>query len=256
MPHLGDAAEPAGISQAISSRAGITLLLERLRQQHCLLAINVAGDGTTFSSVILEVEPQRRYFVLDALAPAAGNHVLSRDRQLHFAARSDGVDLSFRSKVNAIGEQSGTAFYRVPYPAEIDYHQKRQYRRAQIPLSQCVPILLRTEQGEIIRGELRDISTGGCSVRLAGSTVDLAERDILPRCVIALPAATRVTATVEICHSAPRGARRPQRIGARFYNLSQGDERRIAQFIAYLDRDRPAGQELSPLSMNLTEPMA
>lgn len=213
------------------------MLLERLRQQHCLLAIKPDTSGATYTSLVLEVEPQRRYYVLDALSPDEGNSILSRDRHLQASAHSEGIDLTFRGKVNAVAENSGAVYYRVPFPEAIDYRQKREHRRVLIPLAQRVPILLQTDPGAVIRGELRDISPGGCNIRLTGAAVELAERDVLPRCVITLPAATRITATIEICHVAPTGARRPLRIGARFYNLSRADERRIEQFIAFLDRE-------------------
>ena len=236
-PSIGPLSISGGIAQSVSSRAGITLLLERLRQQHCLLAIKPDSHDTVYTSLVLEVEPQRRYYVLDALTPDAGNAVLCRDRHLHATAHSEGIDLTFRGKVTAVAENAGAVYYRVPFPEAIEYRQKREHRRVLIPLAQRVPILLQTDPGAIIRGELRDISPGGCNIRLTGATVELAERDVLPRCVITLPAATRITATIEICHVAPTGTRRPHRIGARFYNLSRGDERRIEQFIAFIDRE-------------------
>lgn len=233
---------PAAIDQSITSRAGITLLLERLRLQHCLVAVRAQSDDEIYTSMILEVDQQRRYFILDALAPAVGNATLTRDRQLHISAHSDGADMAFAGKVNAVGERDGVVYYRVPFPEEIAYHQKRRHHRAVIPLAQSVPILLQTEAMDLIRGELRDISVGGCNIRISGGAAELAEGDIMERCIITLPAATRVSATVELCHVSPAGSRRPNRVGARFYNLSPADERRIEQFIAYLDREFAAKQ--------------
>jgi c-di-GMP-binding flagellar brake protein YcgR len=232
----------AAIDQSITSRAGITLLLERLRQQHCLLAVRAQSDDATYTSMILEVEQQRRYFVLDALAPATGNSIVAKDRHLHLAARSEGADMAFSGKVTAIGENNGVVYYRVPYPDAIEYRQKRRHHRAVIPPAHSVPILLQTEAKDLIRGELRDISIGGCNIRIIGGAAELADGDIMSRCIITLPAATRVTATVELCHVSPVGSRRPNRVGARFYNLSPADERRIEQFIAYLDREFAAKQ--------------
>lgn len=227
----------SALTQLVSSPLSIGLLLERVMQQHGLLSVFPGEAGEAFTSVILAVEKGQRYMVLDELSPTSGQDLVRVDPRLRIEARLDGVELSFSGRIAATGDQK-PEYYKVPFPAAIEHRQKRNFHRASIPLSVCVPLALQTENGDTLRGELRDISVGGFSARLhAGSTDAVLKGTVMPRCLVTLPTAIRVSATVEICHLVDGGDSQAVRVGARFYNLSRSDERHIEKFIAALERD-------------------
>ena len=215
----------------------IGVLLQQLHDGHNLLAVRLRGIDDVFMSAIIEVSSQHRYIVLDELVPAAGAKAIDANRQLLIRSRLNNVTLEFESEVTAIGDESGLAFYRLPYPARIEYQQRRTHFRASVPLEKSIPLQFITPQDHMLQAELRDISLGGFSGRLRSGYLDDLETGLfIPRCVITLPSKHKVCCAVQICYLERMMGTAP-RIGARYVDLERRDHRQLEQFIAKLDRE-------------------
>ncbi len=235
---LGRAARPSTPDTATGDDdAEVFVLLKRAYATHCLLTVYVGPEKTPFTSAILEVVRDQRYLVLDELTPPAGQALIKADPRIDVRAIVEGIELRFETRVQQIGEQDGLPYYKVAFPAEVVYAQRRRQHRVAVPLSQGYEVNLVFADEREIRGELRDLSVGGLCARLRSGEIDAGEdRGALAMCRLMLPEDRSILADIELLHiDAPARPRVP-RIGARFVDPSPTTARRIAQFCAELER--------------------
>jgi len=216
----------------------IAELLDHVYKHRCLLAVNVDGIDGTYTSAIIEIVRSKSYLVLDELAPRNGNRYLSPRRRLSVRARINSVTLRFEGEVSGIGEESGLPYYQLPFPSRIDYMQRREHFRAGVPMEKQVPVQMAIEKGTLFNGELRDISLGGCSIRLHGAPIEkLAPGTVISRFVITPPDENRICGSGQICYADIWQPTRVSRLGVRFTSVDKSDHRTLEQFIAQLDRE-------------------
>lgn len=222
--------------------AEIYVLLKRAFAARCLLTVYAGPAREAYTSAILEVVRDQRYMVLDELSPGAGHEHIVTSRDIEVRALVEGVELRFRSEVLQIGQHDGLPFYKVAFPREIAYAQKRQQYRVPVPLHQGFDVSLVFSDEREAGGELRDISFGGLSVRIRNGHVNQeSDRNALAMCRLAISKEHSIITDVEILHVHAAQKPRVPRIGARFVDLSPTTARRIEQFCAELERLRSRG---------------
>lgn len=220
-----------------SEQAEIFILLKRAFESRCLLTVFIGSDRTPYTSAILEVVRDGRYLVLDELTPALGHERLQAEPRVEVRALIDGIELRFDTRVTQIGAQDGLPYYKVAFPQEVVYAQRRRQHRVTVPLSQGFEVIVTFADEQELRGELRDLSVGGLCARIRSGEIDpKQDRHALASCRILLPDERTILSDVEILHiDAPARPRVP-RIGARFVDPAPAMLRRIEQFCAELDR--------------------
>lgn len=225
-------------SYKVKSRSEINNLLNKLLKNHTLLSIMVNDNPKIFGSMILELNSEKDYLVLDELYPrnelreSLFNSELSIDTQL------DGIAVQFKVKVEAIAEKDEAAYYKAGYPAHVYHHQRRSSYRVNIGVSPSVPLALSTENDVLLRAELRDISLGGFSARVYSPTAEvLAVGDELPTCIIHTPDGKKIVSALEIARVEEGTSSQSVRIGARFIHIGAADRHELSKLIAKLDRE-------------------
>lgn len=220
-----------------SEQAEIYLLLKRAFDTRCLLTVFVGPDRTPYTSAILEVVRDGRYLVLDELTPALGHERVKAEPRLEVRALVDGIELRFESRVTQIGAQDDLPYYKVAFPQEVIYAQRRRQHRVTVPMSQGFEVIVTFADEQELRGELRDLSVGGLCARIRSGEIDpKRDRHALATCRILLPEERTILSDIELLHiDAPPRPRVP-RIGARFVDPSPTMRRRLEQFCAELDR--------------------
>jgi len=212
-------------------------LIEQIYRHHCLLAINIPYVDETYTSAIIEVAREKRHIVLDELAPRSGNRHLRTGTRIGIRARLNGATLRFEGEVTALGEDSGLAYYQLPFPPLLDQLQRREYFRAGVPMERHIAVQISTASGKVFSAELRDISLGGFSARVRAAPIEeLAPGTFLPACTIILPDQAPIRASGSICYADVWQSTQVSRCGVRFVELDKTDRRMLEQFIAQLDR--------------------
>lgn len=216
------------------------LLLQRVMQGHALLDITVGNDSTTVLSALIELVPERGYLVLDAFKPALEPAATAGKPPIEVNTRLDGVALRFTTRITARGEADGAAYYKAPYPEEIDHAQRRREYRVTVPLAKGATLRAVNAAGVALEGELRDLSPSGFSASISPETFEqLAQKDHWQgRCRLTMPGTTTFEGIMEICHRVPGTTTAAPRIGARFLDLDARTERRIERYVVELDREQ------------------
>jgi len=229
-----------GMVEAIDPRETRHVLLKKIFESHCLLDIRLNGETSAYQSAIIELVPEAGYLVMDALTPVSGDALALSLPDLRVRTRVNGMEIKFASRILARGSQGGLPYYKVRYPDDIDYPQRRRQFRVTVPFDRGVPVRFETRIGGWVRGEIRDLSPGGFSARLLSGNVANIEQECgqPTACEIDLPGHGTLHAVVEVRHMLPSRARSAPRVGASFVELDERSVRLLEHCIAELVRDR------------------
>ena len=213
------------------------LLLKKIYEAHCLLDIRFDGDGEAYQSAIIELVPDAGYLVIDTLTPAGGDTLAAQLPQIRIRTRLQGMEVKFASDVLQRGSQAGLPYYKVRYPPEIEYPQRRSASRVTVPFDRGVPVRFQTRNNSWVRGEIRDLSLQGFCARLLSGDVKHIEQEYgqPTTCEIDLPGHGTLHAVVEVRHMLPSRARSAPRVGARFLALDPPSERQLKHCVTELD---------------------
>ena len=229
-----------GMVETVDPREARHLLLKKIYESHCLLDIRLDGDASAYHSAVIELLPDKGYLVIDALTPASGDALAARLPGLKLRTRVHGMEVKFASRILARGSQHGLPYYKVRYPDEMEYPQRRRELRFMVPLDRGVPVRFETRSGGWVRGEIRDLSPGGFSARLLSGDVASIQQDRgrPTACEIDLPGHGTLHAAVEVRHMLPSRARSAPRVGARFIELDAQSEQQLQRCVTELARLR------------------
>lgn len=212
-------------------------LMRRLKNARAMLTVKIAGSDEAYLSALLEVNDEEGYIVLDELNSKSGHRILSRVKHIEISTRLEDRDIKFICDVTAIGEERGIAFYKVPFPVDLNHQLRRKFLRITTPKGKYLPVHLHTEAQDLVTGQLVDLSTGGFGALLNRETSSLVHRgDFVPRCMLYLGDHDPIETEIEVRYCEDKQYSKTPRLGGKFVNMHQNDERRLQRYISHLDR--------------------
>src|SRR5690606_23737999 len=126
--------------------------------------VTLPDSRRNYHSAILRLEPEEGYLLLDELHPREGHERLLIHRRLQASAMVQGVELRFRAQVQATGEESRIAFYRLGFPEELVYVQRRSSFRVPVPEEARLLARLEGKSERALSVRITDLSEGGVAV--------------------------------------------------------------------------------------------
>ncbi len=208
-----------------------------LHRRHTLLTVSLVESSETFTSAILEVDLKKQHLLLDELFPSEGHKLVTRGMRLGVGARLGGAPVSFEGVVVDVGIESDVAFYKLPFPDSLNCDEQRTDYRVRVAFAHNIPVYVWADINNPFRGKLYDLSTRGVGIRLdraAEPTLTSGRTDFT--CIMQLPDGENVRAKLEVCAVSPRKRQPHIKVGGRFVDLSEKDQRIIDRFIATADR--------------------
>ena len=123
--------------------------------------ISIEGSDEKFSSAITHANLKNSSFFLDKIVPEKGNDLIRSGSRFSVLADSQGVRIEFnmtgRLKYQPTNEQ-----YRVEFPTQVLYLQRRTAYRVMIPPAHQILVKLKMEDGgDNLVGQLSDLSSSG-----------------------------------------------------------------------------------------------
>lgn len=233
-PVQGSTFHYQGQSEKITHGPQIAGLLKRVRDNRVLLSVRVPGSDAIFNSLLLEVDVERNFILLDELNPRLGHELACQARQIRVHCQCQGVELSFVCPIDVGQGQRGISFYRATLPDAVNYLQRRSNFRVRVGRHASVPVQL--PLGETLEGELIDLSLGGFGASLP-DRAELARGQIVESCSIRLPNCDPLTTELEIRFVQRDKQRQILRIGARFRGLDPLRQNLLRRVITQLERE-------------------
>ncbi len=212
-------------------------LLTRVFKSHQLLTVELETYEKQLSSLILEVNEEENYLVLDEFYPTPNGLIINPEDKVKFYTNLSGVEVDFISTIEAISENISEPYYKVPVPKIIKYHQHRKYLRVPVSIGNPLKVVFSDKKDIIINGEIRDLSAGGFSARLKSNEQPFSVGDIIPRCIIYMPKGVKIYCAVEIRQIFLSTDNNTPKIGVQFRDLEASDQREISKYVMQIDRD-------------------
>ena len=228
----------------VTRQASIFSVLRALQKSRAPLAITFRGHGNqTFTSIILKVDLNEGYFLLDEIAPPSGHQYALSGNIFSIQANDKGVQVFFGdNSIIGTGYNDGAAVYKVLLPKKLIYKQRRDAYRAHIAIADQVEVkLISYERQKPLVGRIIDISSTGCKVEFP-YIIDpaLTEFEVFDEINFDLPEPEFNTSV--LCAAEARRAiyledRHITQCGFRFLSPDGRNQREIDRFVAYLQRE-------------------
>lgn len=209
-------------------------LLRRLVEQRVLLRVTIPGVKGSFNSALLRLGDAHDFVILDELNPRRGHEQLLEVRRLNASAQVQGVELRFRGEVLEVDQDAGIAFYRLPFPDEVLYVQRRGSFRVPVGMATPVTAVFERADDSNLRGRIVDLSEGGMGVEFS-QRVSLTPGEILP-CQMRLPDGQQLRCKLEVRHTSTPEDQNKVRLGGRFVELQPQQRKALSRLVADLQR--------------------
>lgn len=214
----------------------IAALLKKVKDTRTLMQVTIAGQSAEYNSALLQIDAEHGFLLLDELTPPEGHHRLSEVRRLTASIRLRGVDLRFTTRLQQVGGQAGIAFYRVDFPLQLHYRQRRAYYRVKLGLGLMVPFSITHSAAKAVEGQIDDISVGGIGAQI-NQQLTFNRGDLLPGCTLLLPTGEKIDCEVEVRYISHDEQHRKTHLGARFVNMDRARQNTLKRFTAEAERE-------------------
>jgi len=228
----------------VTRKASIFGVLRSLQKHRSPLTITFRGQNKqTYTSIVLKVDLDEGYFILDEIAPPSGHQRAMDGGIFTVQANDKGVQVVFgNNTVVGAGRNDGAAIYKVPLPKQLLYKQRRDAYRAHIAIADQAEVKLTSyERQKPLVGRIIDISSTGCKIEFP-YLVDPAFEDmeVFDEVSFDLPEAEFDTSV--LCAAEARRAvyfedKNMTQCGFRFLSPDGRNQREIDRFVAYLQRE-------------------
>ncbi len=223
--------------ETISDPVQIKAFLKKIMDSRILLSVTIPGDNDVYNSTINSIDNDNHQIKIDQLHPKHEHTKLLQKKELTVFAVIEDIDLSFTSALVDVNDQSDTPCYTLSFPLNIKYYQKRSSYRVQIIRSLSIPVKLTYKSGEIIEGELDNISPEGMRIRFADNLPNTMKNEIsIPKCEFELPDDGYILCSVELRHVVHGENGDVSYIGIRFQSLPPPEQRSVNRFATSIER--------------------
>lgn len=227
----------------VTRQASIFAVLRSLQKHRSPLTLTFDNNPKqTYTSIILKVDLDEGYFLMDEIAPPSGHHLAVEGKSFSVRGNDKGVQVVFNDNtVTGVGRNNGAAVYKVTLPSRLLYKQRRDAYRAHIALADQAEIKLTSyERQKPLVGRIVDISSTGCKVEFPYLVEPVFEElEVFDEVGFDLP---KEFDTSVICAAEARRAvyyddKQITQCGFRFINPDGRNQREIDRFVAYLQRE-------------------
>lgn len=241
--------------QLISTREGIYRLLKRLQNKHTPLKLNFDAVADKYTSMVVSVNYKEGYFLLDEVTPRWGDDLMTKAVPFSFESFHDGCRIS-ASQVQASGRavKDGAPIYKIAFPKNLHFLQRRQFYRAPIRMSLEIKVLLgvtvppekRDEYDNLIPQEatweydglLRDLSAQGCQVDVEGDLQETLEKNTqFDTCHVVFPNGDVIELSIIVRHVGYDEKKNISSLGCQFTNMDPQKDQKISFVVNELQRD-------------------
>lgn len=134
--------------------------------------INIEGSDEKFTSAITQASLKNSSFYLDQVVPQKGNELIRAGNRFSVVADSQGVKIEF-DMTGRIKYQPSNEQYRVEFPIQVLYLQRRTAYRVMIPPAHQILVKLKMEENvDNLVGQLSDLSSSGFKALFKGDCVE------------------------------------------------------------------------------------
>ncbi len=214
--------------------------LEKLQRGRELLSVLVPADEHEHTSMLLHVDADDQYLIIDEINPPRRPEPSPGD-ELLCLGRAAGVFAGLRCRVAAHEQWEGYGALRLHWPHAVYHLQRRTHYRVPVRAGDLGEVELHRRGARSVTGECLDLSATGMRLRAnAPSDFELGASEwieqlqfLLDGEAFACPAQLRFVRTLR----APPGEPAPRLVGLRFDQLTPSQQQRLQRYVQRRDRE-------------------
>lgn len=234
--------DPMGVIgvRTLSSKQQIYSVLSSVQKARTPITIKFEDQERYFTSLILRTELEEGYMIIDEIAPEEGHLFALERRPFSIRGSHNGISLFFRPNVIAgSGIQSNISFYKVPFPKEMIYQQRRGAFRALVARAlQINASVTSAERNRTLAGRLYDLSVTGCRINFEGEiNPELVRGEQFESCSIMLSDGKMLNCPLILRHTSYVREWDETTCGFEFVGLDKISQKPIDRFVYFLQRE-------------------
>ena len=154
---------PVGSERHVSQDV---LHLFRLRREHRLLRLKLAGIKQDHQSLLLEVDLRNNRLLLDEPFPALADTELFEGRHVEAASIEGAASTRFESRIHGLVQHRGLNALSVALPHAVSAFQRRNHFRLMVLDTTPIQAILRHEILGNLSAQVLDLSSSGIRIRV------------------------------------------------------------------------------------------
>ncbi len=218
-------------AETVTSRPRILQLLEQAREEGFELLVALPGSDEVWRTSLSRIDADTGQLTFGQLTPATWQEQ-AFDQAASIHCMVPGCRLEFSLPLSPL-EDGSVCYFESALPESLRYHQLRKQFR--ISLTTHDTRIAISDGNETLRGELLNISAGGCRARLFGYSSDVLEGALLPECRLWIADELDMSCEGEVRHSQASG-KGQQEVSLAFRDMSPRDSRQLQKCMANLQR--------------------
>ncbi|MDT8428275.1 MAG: flagellar regulator YcgR PilZN domain-containing protein [Pseudomonadales bacterium] len=196
--------------------------------------------GLLFNSLVLEANLPGRYVLLDEMTPREGHRLAEAGELFSLRASVNGIRVQAKDlKVAKVLNNESGLYYRVAFPPQLLYLQRRDAFRAHVPASMRVNVKLNSEERDAsFEGSIINMSATGFRFALDGEIKPALET--LEKFEAAISIAyldMELECGIEIRFAAYDPTRKQTICGCRMLKLGRMEQQLVNRFVTQLQRE-------------------
>ena len=224
----------------VTLRSRQLALLKRFKDHFVTITVVLPDSQVEYTSAILSIRPEQDYLILDELKPEEGHQRFLETKECAIEIYYKGEGIRFTSHLLSKGMKDKIAFYRIELPKSIHHYLQRTSYRVPITLTEKMPIYVRSQEQDLIEGEVIDLSSGGVGFRLPRTpwTETLKQGDQIAASKFVLNTGETINCVLLVRFASLSKDKKYIRIGARYVDLDKVQIKMLERYIVTLDRER------------------
>lgn len=147
--------------ERVTSTERVIIYLKQLLISREHLIMSVPGSNKIFNSLLLEVNHNNGYLLIDSMNRKTGHELFVEKGESFAHAKFHGVEMTFRCDLLEVVVENDQPLYKIRFPAFLNYHQRRSYFRAATSVNDRITVILDVTGVGTESLRLIDLSLGG-----------------------------------------------------------------------------------------------
>lgn len=214
--------------------------MQDLIRRRCNLTIAFEGNTQLYASMVIRSDREKQFFILDGLSPSSGDqHAMALER-FTLRANLQGVEIiALNNVISGHGKNEGRSIYKVPFPSELVYMQRRNAFRVYIRRGMSAEANMKTAgRPEPLIAEVMDLSATGMKVRIRGMLDPPAQKnEVFHRCYVQVPGKGDFECRAVMRHASFHRQQQMTLCGIEFRDLDGRTSQRIALLVNEIERE-------------------
>ncbi|MGI0116084.1 flagellar brake protein [Zooshikella sp. RANM57] len=215
-------------------------VLSRLCRDHSFINVKINDDEHIFRSMILMVDPQEEFVLIDDLYPPAPEGFINDGCKVKVDCSERGHKTHFVTTLMSIESFEDMPALKLELPETLQHSQRRSDYRVSISQTEYLKVVLSGFGTKVVNGRILDLSTKGIQIKFAGPIPDGIRQDVIVNnCMFTLPDGTSIKCRILVSHA--RCYRKPityTLVGGRLIDLPSKIQKKLDQFIFKIQREQ------------------